>query len=234
MMGTMDAETQAFAKLADVAGSRAELFGLLAGAFRDPTPELAADHASGALARRAAESLAWLGADRRVFDEPLALLAEPADADELLGLKVEFARLFIGPPRPVVSPYASTRLAAPSDLGGPLLGAGPSTRGIEAVYTELGLRVAPALGEPPDHIATELELLYFLCTREAEAWRAADDEAARDWRRRQRDVVDAHIRTWALDFFDEVAAATTEPLYRAAAGIGSALVRMESGAFRPS
>lgn len=233
MMETMDAETQAFAKLAEVADSRAALFRVLVEAFRDPTPELAADLASGALARRVADSVAWLGADRRVFDEPLLLLDEGGSGD-LLALKVEYARLFIGPPRPAVTPYASPRLGAASDLGGPLLGAGPQARAIEAVYTELGLRVAPELREPPDHIATELELLYFLCAREAEAWRASDDAAARDWRRRERDVVDAHVKTWALDFFDEVAATTTEPLYRAAAGLGSALIRMESGAFRPA
>lgn len=233
MMGTMDAASQAFAKLAEVADSRAALFRLVAEAFRDPTPELAADFASGALARRAAESVSWLGPDRRVLDEAISVLAGGGDGD-LLALKVEYARLFIGPPRPAVTPYASPRLGAPSDLGGPLLGAGPQAREIEAVFAELGLRVAPELREPPDHIATELELLYFLCVREAEAWRTGDDEAARNWRRRQREVVDAHVKTWALDFFDEVSATTAEPLYRAVADIGSALIRMESGAFRPA
>lgn len=236
---TMDAAGQAFERIADIARSRGTVFRHLADAFRDPTPELVSEYTSGALADSVASAVAWLGVDRRVFDDSLAALREAGAAEALREgilrtLKVEYARLFIGPPRPLVSPFASTRLAPPSDLESPVLGIGKEARSVEASYDEAGVRVATELREPPDHIATELEFLYFLSGNESEAWRAGDDESARDWRRRQRDFVDGHVKTWALDFFDEVVAATTEPFYRAMAELGSVVVRMEAGAFRPS
>lgn len=238
-MGTMDAAGQAFERIADIARSRGTVFRHLADAFRDPTIELVAEYTNGTLADSVTAAVAWLGVDRRVFDDPIASLGEAGVADApregiLRALKVEYARLFIGPPRPLVSPFASTRLTPASDFGGPLLGVGKEPRSVEATYEEAGVRVAAELREPPDHIATELEFLYFLARRESDSWRAGDDEAARDWRRRQSDFVDAHLKTWALDVFDEVAAATTEPLYRAMAELGSVVIRMEAGFFRPS
>lgn len=238
-MGTMDAADQAFVRLADVTAWRGDVFRLLAGAFRDPNPDLIAEHCSGTLVESVSAAVDWLGVDRRVFDEALSSLRAAAEGDArrdgtLRAFKVEYARLFIGPPRPLVSPFASTRLAPASDLGGPVLGIGREPRSVQADYEEAGVQVAAELREPPDHIATEFEFLYFLARRESEAWRAGDDEAARDWRRRQSGFVDAHVKTWALDFFDEVVSTTTESFYRAMAELGSVVIRMEAGFFRPS
>lgn len=235
-----DAAAQAFGKLAEIAAGRARLYRFLTESFRDPSIDGVRSIQEGALTDEIRAAVGWLGADRVVFDGSLGMfeaLSEQLagrDPSTILGdLKVEYARLFIGPPRPLVHPYGSMH-ADQAEGSTRLLNVGRSVRSVESVYADAGVQVAAELREPPDHISTELEFLYFLCQREAAAWGDDDNEAARQWRGRQRRFVDEHLKEWAARFFDAVAENTVSDYFRAVATLGKTFLRMEAGAFRPA
>ncbi len=235
-----DAATQAFGKLARIAEGRAQLYRFLAGSFRDPSADGVRLLQEGTMFGEIGAAIEWLGADRAVFDGALGMLDDLAGqlvdqdpATALRDLKVEYARLFIGPPRPLVHPFGSVHLNQ-SEGSTKLVGVGRSVRSVESIYADAGVQVVAELREPPDHVSTELEFLYFLCEKEASAWGEGDNEAARQWRSRQRQFVDEHLKEWTGRFFDAVIAQTSHDYYRAVATFGKVFLRMEAGGFRPA
>jgi TorA maturation chaperone TorD len=87
-------------------------------------------------------------------------LWRPEHLDDSLSLLVEHERLFVGPGRVPCPPYESFwREDVPVELRRSRTG--PCTADLEALYAELGLKVAPGTGPSPDHIAVELEALAF-------------------------------------------------------------------------
>ena len=237
---TDEAATQAFEQLAEISAGRGGIYRILAEAFRDPNELTVKGLVDGTSAQSIDRSLDWLGTDRSIYDEAIGLVRRIGDqaaggdpAKILQGLKVEYARLFIGPPRAVVQPYASMHVAAaPSKER--LLNIGGSVRTVEQMYRDAGVQVTTALREPPDHISTELEFLFYLCGKEQTAWSEGDNEDAREWRRREREFVDEHLKDWGLKFFEAVAVAAAPDFYNAMASLGSVFLRMESGAFSPA
>jgi len=67
-------------------------------------------------------------------------------------LKVDFARLFVGPYKLLAAPYGSVYL----DSGRTMMG--DSTLDVKNRYREAGLNTATNFKEAPDHITAELEL----------------------------------------------------------------------------
>ncbi len=237
---TDDAAIEAFEKLEGIALGRASLYRFLSESFRDPNLAEVEALRSGIAVAEIRETIGWLGGDAVVFDESIGMLANVAeelrDQDlptTLRDLKVEYARLFIGSPRALVHPYASMQKSAPEGAER-LLSVGLSVQSVEAMYTDAGIGLVADLREPPDHISTELEFLYFLCEKESEAWAEGHNETARDWRSRQRTFVDEHLKEWGIRFFEAVIDTTSRDYYRSLATLGKVFLRMESGAFRPS
>ncbi len=78
------------------------------------------------------------------------------DDDEFFNtLAVEYTRLFInGMPRATCLPYESVYRE------GTVMGA--STLAVKARYSQAGLQVLDGFGDLPDHVAVELEFLYYL------------------------------------------------------------------------
>lgn len=125
-------------------------------------------------------------------------------------LAPEFTRLFRGidrrasPPPPYESVYVD---------GGRLYG--PSTGKVGAKLEQFGLKAET--GEPPDHISLELELMRFLCTSEAAAWR--EHEQAAEWLREQSSFLNEHLLNWVPSFCDNVRKSDKTAFYKAFAGI---------------
>jgi TorA maturation chaperone TorD len=95
--------------------------------------------------------------------EPMAL---PAGAGQAPALLDEFERLFVGPGQVPCPPYESFwREDVPVDIRRTLMG--PCTAELKELYRELGLKVAAATGELPDHVAIELEALAYSLSSEA-------------------------------------------------------------------
>lgn len=94
----------------------------------------------------------------------LAALAESVSIDEL---KVEHARLFLGPFKLLVPPYGSMYLDSTEQL------MTDSAQDVLQWYKSEGMDVA--LQDMPDHIRVELEFMYFLVFRE---WKAGELSAS--------------------------------------------------------
>lgn len=232
------AASAAFEHLAQVASLRADLYHLLSIGFFDPTRELAQDLIDGAFATDLAETVKKLIESLSLNDATANALYAPVDAlvaadfgsdPEALyhTLNIEYTRLFIGAPVPAVSPYESIHVDSEPDAPA-LLMVGPAARAVLKTYREAGLNMAEGLNEPPDHIATELEFMYYLCGKEACAWGDGNDVGAKEWRRLQHSFAAEHLAVWGIEFACQVKEATSQKFYAALSSLTQVLLRLES------
>jgi TorA maturation chaperone TorD len=99
-------------------------------------------------------------------------------------LSLDYAALFIGPFELIAAPYGSVYLEQNRRI------MGDSTIDTQRFYQDAGL--ALEMKEPADHIAIELEFMYYLCSKEAGALsEGAESEAAR-------------FRTLQVEFFEKM------------------------------
>ena len=119
---------------------------------------------------------------------------------ELANLLDEHERLFVGPGPVPCPPYESFwREDVPIDVRRSLMG--PCTADLRRLYAELGLEMAPAGGELPDHIAVELEALGYALSSEPGYAQA-------------RAIFFEHLRRWLPRLCRAVAHEAQAPFYR--------------------
>jgi TorA maturation chaperone TorD len=111
--------------------------------------------------------------------------------DEIDDLCVDFARLFVGPYTLLAPPYGSVYLDGERKV------MGDSTMDVRMRYGEVGLEVAAHFKEAPDHIAAELEFMYFLILKEAEAISHSDFEQALDFLKKQQEFLSLQVSEFA-------------------------------------
>jgi len=122
----------------------------------------------------------------------------PRTLADSLDLLAEHERLFVGPGNVPCPPYESYWLEEtpvgflPSRLGG-------DTAELRGLYHRLGLVLAPA-GEPPDHLAVELEALAYALSLDG------DDEIAGE-------ILERHLDRWLGRFCRAVAGVTRHGFY---------------------
>jgi TorA maturation chaperone TorD len=201
----------------DQVAARADLCRLLAACYYQPGPEFA---------------------EEKVFDLMLgaATLVDPALSDEVrrLGeafsaaspeeLLVDYSRLFLGPVQALAQPYGSVWLEADKAL------MQASTMVVLELYAEGGFEISEEFRELPDHVAAELEFLYLLRFKIAQARMAGDAAAfaAADGLRRR--FLDRHLGAWIRPFSAAVKAGAQTDFYRVLAALTERFVGIESGA----
>ncbi len=136
-----------------------------------------------------------------------------ADEIHLEQLQVDHARLFVGPFELLAPPYGSVYL---DGKGRRLMG--DSTTDVEQRYSQAGLGQAETFKEAPDHIAIELEFLYYLVFKELEAVSNADFAGALDFIKMQQSFLRDHLGVWVAEFADEVEKNAATAFYRDIAG----------------
>jgi TorA maturation chaperone TorD len=104
---------------------------------------------------------------------------------------------------------------------------GRSTVDARRRYAEAGLQLSPDFTDLPDHIAVELEFMYFLCDKEAEAWQAQDEETALERRAAEHAFLGAHLSKWIPSFCQTVVQAAQEEFYQGLARLTQAWVEGE-------
>jgi TorA maturation chaperone TorD len=114
----------------------------------------------------------------------------------------------------------STSVPCPPYESACLEGRGPQAGGellaeVEREYATAGLALPPATGEPPDHIALELEFLALLCEREAQAWEKRSPRRSLIPLRQQKAFLDRHLAVWLPAFSRRLAAVDGERAYAA-------------------
>lgn len=126
-------------------------------------------------------------------------------------LAVEFAKLFVGPFELRAPPYGSVYL----DEGRRLMG--DSTLQVIEFYRDAGLVLDEEFKELPDHIAAELEFLYYLIHQEVEALEHAELERASHFMRQQALFTDRFLGPWIPTFCGQIKEHTDSAYYSALA-----------------
>jgi len=127
------------------------------------------------------------------FFEEIACHLLPAV--EIEQLRVEFTRLFVGPFKVLASPYGSAYLDDNRIMG-------DSTLDVQNRYKNEGLKVI--LKDAPDHIAMELEFMYYLSGNEAEASNINNLEIVQSYKQKQLSFLQDHLASWLPSFVEKV------------------------------
>jgi TorA maturation chaperone TorD len=191
--------------------ARADFCRLLAACFYQPDPAFAEERMFEAMATAGASLGPAFEAEARTLGEAFA----QADPQALL---VDYTRLFIGPADRLASPYASAWLGR--DGASPVLP-------VLDLYADAGLEVADHFGDLPDHVAAELEFLYLVIFRQAEANFAGDIDALAKWEAMERRFLSEHLGAWMPPFTEAVRIGATTAFYRRLADVTSRFVVAE-------
>lgn len=138
--------------------------------------------------------------------------------DDVESLKVDYAKLFVGPYELLAPPYGSIYLE-----NGKLMG--DSTMDVKNWYALEGLEIT--LREVPDHIALELEFVYFLISKETEAISNASSEDAIHYLEKQKAFVETHLGQWVSAFADRVKERAETEFYRSLAYATESFVKSD-------
>ncbi|OGW16644.1 MAG: hypothetical protein A3G93_09170 [Nitrospinae bacterium RIFCSPLOWO2_12_FULL_45_22] len=120
----------------------------------------------------------------------------------LLALEVAYNRLFYGPGRPLIPPYASAYIHP----RGQSVMAQPAIDALK-LYRREGLEIAETFYDLPDHLILELEFMSFLCEQEVFA------DLPEKWWEKQYQFLSRHILWWLPSFVDSLQEHAAEPLY---------------------
>ena len=195
--------------------ARADVARLLAACYYEPGPEFAEERVFEALRDAAA------GIDPELAASAGRLGAAFA-AERPEDLLVDYARLFLGPVDTRAKPYGSVWL----DDDGPLMG--DSTMAVLQHYEEGGFEVDEGFRDLPDHVAVELEYLYVLLFREAEAWARNDPATLRGASKLRARFLAEHLGAWIAPFATAVREGAECAFYRELATLTERFVTLES------
>ncbi len=159
--------------------------------------------------------------EERLFDNLVALLSRICPEAKEYGtkmaetfgnyseedLRVEYAKLFVGPNELLAPPYGSVYL----DEGQRVMG--DTTMEVGRMYEEAGLSLQEDIKQPPDHISLELEFMYYLIHKERQALNEKDFTGAERLRDKQRFFHDKFLATWVPDFSDRIKDNTQNQFY---------------------
>ncbi len=129
----------------------------------------------------------------RLYSEIARTIPGISDVESL---KIDYSKLFVGPYGLLAPPYGSMYLEDTSRV------MGNSTMDVRSKYEEEGLDVS--LKEAPDHIAIELEFMYFLIFKEIEAIRNSDSGNTTSYLEKQKVFLETHLGIWVSEFADNV------------------------------
>jgi len=191
-------------------GHRANLYRLLADCYRYPVAELADELA---LLQQEASALANnLGASAK------ALRGNFQQPGGLNQLGIAYSKLFIGPRELLAPPYGSVYMEANRQV------MGNSTLGVMARYVEAGLNPSQDNKEPPDHISTEMEFMYYLVF---EHLRCREERFAD----KQREFFLACVYPWVPRFATAISRSRTHPFYSSLATVTTDFIVSEAKLF---
>ena len=133
----------------------------------------------------------------------LPLVADMQEEADPQSLVLVYTPLFLGPFKVLASPYGSVYLEEKREV------MGASTQEVARLYQQAGLELSAASREVPDHIAIELEFMYYLIYRQGEALAGDDPASATVWLERQSDFLHRHLGHWIGQFAQAVRAHTS-------------------------
>ena len=122
-------------------------------------------------------------------------------------IKVDFAKLFVGPFSLLAAPYGSVYLDGERKV------MGDSTLDVKNRYREAGVDTAGNFKDAPDHIAAELEFMHYLIFKEIESFSNSNAEAAVGFIHKQKSFLEDHLMAWVPQFADNIIKNAENPFY---------------------
>jgi TorA maturation chaperone TorD len=179
---------------------RSEIYRLLAHCYYPPDESLSGtimdlDKKLGQVDLKTRQDMNWRG--KKILK-----------ADSIEELKVEYARLFIGPYSLLAPPYGSVYLESERKI------MGNSTMDVINRYRKAGLIVAKDFKDAPDHIAAELEFMHFLIFKEMEATSQGDVNNIITHFLNQQSFLNDHLGAWVSEFTGKVVENATTAFYQ--------------------
>ena len=193
--------------------ARRDSFKHLAACFQQPSIELAND------IKKLAHDLAIVCPES--VPQVQKMLVELENADTIESLTLDYARLFLGPYELLAPPYGSVYLDGERQI------MGQSTLEVRNKYRKAGLDISNDFLEPPDHIAAELEFIYFLIFKEVEALENSDIETTINFLEKQRAFLREHLGAWVFDFADNTEKNAETGFYKSLARATKVFVRQD-------
>ncbi len=138
--------------------------------------------------------------------ELYSVLANAVEIRDVDSLRIDYSKLFVGPYKLLAPPYGSVYLEGTSAV------MGRSTVDVLARYKVEG--VAVRLKEAPDHIAIELEFMFFLISKEIEGLRDSDLGSAEAYQKKQKDFLEVHLGKWIPQFTEKVETLAQTQFYK--------------------
>ncbi len=139
-------------------------------------------------------------------------------------LLLDYTRLFLGPFDILAKPYGSVY------LDGEKVVMGDSTMDAMAWYKRGGFEPADDFLEMPDHVAVELEFLYLMNFRKAEALASGNREQLAEYEAMRRSFLQNHLGRWAADFTAKITAGATSNFYRVLGELLAAFIERQKAA----
>lgn len=194
--------------------SKADAFAVLSACYAEPGPGLA-----GMLGKLCADN-PFSG---EVFAPEINELKDRFEKTDIHDLRLDHARLFIGPFELAAAPFGSVYL----DGGRTLMG--ESTRNIRDLYRQAGLEMADNFNNPPDHIIAELEFAAYLISTELEP----DPETAENINDLKLRFFRNHLGAWIAPFTRAVEQGAATGFYRLLGSLTRQIVLGEADRVQP-
>lgn len=149
-------------------------------------------------------SLTRTCAEASIFSSEMEKAFLKADEEELT---VEYARLLVGPYELKAPPYGSVYLDGERRV------MGDSTMEVIRLYEEAGLVMDKDFKELPDHIAVELEFMYYLIHKEVEALERSEKDKATALKATRNHFFNRLFSPWVPAFCEKMKESTNNPYY---------------------
>jgi len=133
-------------------------------------------------------------------------------------LKVDYTRLFVGPFKLLAPPYGSFYLEDGRMMG-------ESTVDVRNWYEKLGLDVV--INDAPDHIAMELEFMYYLAAKQIQATQEGNLQEIQLHRQEQRLFLCSHLTRWLPEFAKNVQENAQTEFYKELARLTEVFVQKD-------
>lgn len=113
-------------------------------------------------------------------------------------IKVEYARLFLGPKKPIASPYESVYTSCRKQIFG------ESASLVKKQYEEMGLKIQSKAHIPEDFIGYELEFMYYLSYFTVTLYDDKNYEKINDIIKYQQRFLEDHLKNWIDEFTTKI------------------------------
>ena len=142
-----------------------------------------------------------------------------AEHEGVQELAIEYAKLFVGPYELLAPPYGSVYLDQQKRV------MGDSTMAVNKMYREYGLQLADDFKEIPDHIAAELEFMYYLIYKELEGLQQAENGRASTFIQAQKQFIHSFLGPFVPPLCQKIQEETISKFYQALTDCVATFVR---------